>query len=265
MNTEFLEVLKGDPNLQGLIDATHPLREEARNHPLFRRITSLDDVRTFMEHHAFAVWDFMSLAKSLQDSLTCTAVPWVPRGEPKVRRLVNEIVLDEESDEDGLGGYLSHFELYLEAMREAGARTGPIERFVERVSSGGEVAAALAEAPGPARHFVASTWEVLSSRAPHRIASAFTLSREEIIPEMFYSLVWNIHERFPGKLSRLVYYLERHINVDKDRHAPMALRMMSQLCGQDQERWRQAADSAGACLRARLRFWDEIAQQLGEP
>lgn len=263
MNTEFIEVLKGDARLQAIVDATHPLREEARNHALFGRIATLPDLQAFMGLHAFAVWDFMSLAKSLQAALTCVTLPWVPRGDRLVRRLMNEVVLDEESDEDGAGGYASHFELYLEAMRQCGADTGPIEAFVARVGGGEPVPAALGEAPAPARRFVAATWEAVSSGAPHRVAAVFTLAREEIIPEMFYALVWNIQERFPGKLSRLVYYLERHINVDKDRHAPMALRMLQELCGRDPARWAEATESASACLRARLRLWDDAAALLG--
>lgn len=262
MNTELIEILQGDPQLQGLMDATHPLREEARNHRLFSRLAALEDVQAFMEQHVFAVWDFMSLAKALQDALTCVGVPWVPRGDRLVRRLINEVVLDEESDEDGAGGYTSHFELYLEAMRQCGARTGDIDAFVARVAGGAAVPAALEGVPGPGGRFVAATWEVLARREPHRTAAVFTLAREEIIPEMFYGLVWNIQERFPGRLSRLVYYLERHINVDKDRHAPMALRMLQALCGRDPARWREAAESARACLRARLTLWDEVAAGL---
>lgn len=262
MNTEIIEILKADPLLQGLMDATHPLREEARNHRLFGRIATLPDLQSFMEHHAFAVWDFMSLAKALQGSLTCVTVPWVPRGERLARRLINEVVLDEESDEDGAGGYVSHFELYLEAMRQCGARTEAVEAFVARVSSGEAVTAALTAAPAPAARFVAATWDVLAARQPHRTAAVFTLAREEIIPEMFYALVWNVQERFPGRLTRLVYYLERHINVDKDKHSPMALRMLQELCGRDPKRWDEAAESARACLRARLRLWDDVAALL---
>jgi pyrroloquinoline quinone (PQQ) biosynthesis protein C len=147
-------------------------------------------------------------------------------------------------------------------MRQCGADTGPIEALVGRVAGGTPVPEALAAAPGPGSRFAATTWEVLSRRQPHRTAAVFTLAREEIIPEMFYGLVWNIQERFPGRLSRLVYYLERHINVDKDRHAPMALRMLQELCGRDPKRWSEAAESARACLRARLRLWDDVAALL---
>jgi hypothetical protein len=91
-------------------------------HSLYARLTGLRDVRVFMEHHVFAVWDFMSLLKSLQREVTCVGVPWVPRGDPTVRRLVNEIVLAEESDDGVRETYTSHFELYRAAMDVAGPR-----------------------------------------------------------------------------------------------------------------------------------------------
>ena len=103
-----------------------PLQMELANHSLYRSIQSLAHLRLFMESHVFAVWDFMSLLKSLQSSLTSVRVPWVPTGHPTSRRFINEIVPGEESDEYD-GRPVSHFEVYLEAMQRAGAKTAVIE------------------------------------------------------------------------------------------------------------------------------------------
>jgi hypothetical protein len=114
----------------------HNIERERRMlmaHPVYTSIRSLDELCIFMQHHAFAVWDFMSLLKALQRTLSCVDVPWIPAGNPNTRRLINDIVMTEEADEDGLGGFSSHFELYLDAMRQAGADTGAIDDFIARI------------------------------------------------------------------------------------------------------------------------------------
>ena len=112
------------------------LRDRLVAHPIYGLIDGPERVRRFMETHVFAVWDFMSLLKALQQRLTCTSVPWFPTADAEARRLVNEVVLDEESDTLPEGGYASHFELYLGCMRQAGADTGPIERLLESLAAG---------------------------------------------------------------------------------------------------------------------------------
>jgi hypothetical protein len=88
---------KTDPRIERLQDTLAPARERVITHPLYASLDSRLAITTFMEHHVFAVWDFMSLLKSLQRSLTCVSVPWVPTGPTGTRRLINEIVLGRVS------------------------------------------------------------------------------------------------------------------------------------------------------------------------
>src|ERR1700716_1508416 len=117
-----------------LLEIVAPARPHVVGHPLYGEIRDIQHLRIFLQSHVFAVWDFMSLLKSLQACLTCVATPWLPSAYPKSRRLINEIVLGEESDNFG-DGYISHFELYLQAMVESGADTCPIRNLVDELKS----------------------------------------------------------------------------------------------------------------------------------
>jgi hypothetical protein len=234
------------------------------DHAVYAHVRVLGDVRTFMEQHVFAVWDFMSLLKSLQRELTCVNVPWVPRGDPEARRLVNEIVLAEESD-DGVGtGYTSHFELYLAAMRQCGADVRRVEEFVARVASGSAVRDALVcvDAPAAAQRFVEQTFMTIESRSIPRIAAAFTIGREDVIPDMFARLVTELSRESGGRLALLEDYLKRHIHLDGERHGPMASRMLQSVCGDDERCWREALVGGREALVARRALWDAIAATL---
>src|SRR2546430_8914677 len=145
------------------IDRLEKQIDEARSrvvtHPLYANLDTQGAIVTFMEHHVFAVWDFMSLLKSLQRNLTCVQVPWIPTGPTGSRRLINDIVLVEESDELR-GGFISHFELYVDGMAEAGADTTVINAFIDLLRQDRPVAEALRQVavPAPAAEFVTLTW-----------------------------------------------------------------------------------------------------------
>lgn len=252
--------------IQELQAQLRPARQRLVDHSLYRNIQSLGDLRVFMEHHVFAVWDFMSLLKALQRDLTCTTLPWVPKGNPATRRLINDIVLEEETDCDPEGRPTSHFELYLRAMQECGADTAPVQRLLATLAAGGSVPAALAAAQAPAavQEFVQHTFAVIAGGQPHAVAAAFTFGREDVIPDMFRNLVRDLGVRFPGQLDTFIYYLNRHIELDEDHHAPLAHRMVRDLCGTDPQRWQQATDVAAQGMVARVRLWDGIQAALAK-
>ncbi|WP_433325170.1 DUF3050 domain-containing protein [Spirillospora sp. CA-294931] len=256
---------KEHPAIDKLKKVIEPARAEVVGHPVYTRLRTIEDVRVFTENHVFAVWDFMSLLKNLQRTLTCVEVPWTPRGSGESRRLINDIVLVEESDELG-DGFVSHFELYVRAMEEAGADTGPVEAFLERIRSGAGVRAALTDAsvPRAAAAFTATTWDFIENAEPHRQAAAFAFGREDLIPEMFDQVV-GIGER-DGRLATFCDYLARHIEVDGEEHTPMAMAMVADLCGDDTAKWDDCADTVTGALAARGALWDGIVAELdGRP
>lgn len=252
---------KNHPGIDFLERAVQPTRERVVTHPLYGNLNTHQAIVTFMEHHVFAVWDFMSLLKSLQRNLTCVTVPWIPRGPAACRRLINDIVLVEESDALG-GGYISHFELYLAGMTRAGADRSVIDRFTGMLEANEPVSTALraAEVPDPSAEFVRATWAFIDSAPVHCQAAAFAFGREDLIPEMFSQVV-TVNKQVGG-LDTFLDYLERHIEVDGEQHTPMAMQMLADLCGDDKDRWRECAGAVNAALVARSRLWDGIQSAI---
>lgn len=234
-------------------------KQELSRHPLFSEIDSLDALRRFMETHVFAVWDFMSLTKRLQQELTCTRLPWLPPADPSAARLINEIVLGEESDDRLTQGYCSHFELYLDAMREIGASTSQIERFVELQGQGVHFATALqrVNADQAASTFVAHTLNTALHAPAHSVAAAFLHGRESVIPQMFQTILdrWEIGA---GQAPTFRYYLERHIEVDSQDHGPAAERLLARLVDGDEQRQREVYQAAIAAVESRMLLWDTL-------
>ena len=251
------------PLMHPALEKIEPYREALRKHEMYSAIKTLDDVRVFMESHVFAVWDFMCLLKALQRSVTCVDTPWVPRGDPQTRRLINEIVTGEESDQLSDGRCLSHFEMYLQAMADAGADVKPISRFVEDIRAGQpvQVALAISGAPFGAYDFVSTTMAVVQTDKPYAIAAAFAIGREEIIPTMFIEIVRGIAS-LDSSLRLFEDYLERHIQLDGDEHSKLAAQMLSNLCEDDELKWEESAAIAIGALKSRVSLWDSVTARL---
>ena len=255
---------KAQDELRTLLDAVVLYRDAVEQHPLYAELTSLERIHVFMEYHVFAVWDFMCLLKALQRRLTSPTVPWLPVGDPQTRRLINEIVLSEESDELPDGRVLSHFELYLEAMTESGADVSAAAAFEHALKQGRPVRVALREVgvPAAAREFVVQTLDVVEQDRPHLIAAVFTVGREQMIPRMFVKIVRALADAHPGKLETFKLYLERHIELDRSEHGPLATQMLQNLCGCHRSRWEEATSAAISALEGRGRLWDAVLKKV---
>jgi len=249
-----------EPSLELTIDLGDA-RDRLLAHRLYAAVDTPEKLRRFMEFHVYAVWDFQSLLKAVQQRLTCTSVPWLPTPDPEARRLINEIVLDEESDALPDGGYASHFEMYLDAMRAAGADTEPVERLLKLLAGGAPLSQALTAAgvPTAAADFVRRSFDTIAPESTPAIVAAFTYGREDVIPGMFRQFVARLADSDTLTWGPFRYYLERHIAHDDEHHGPMCRRIISRLCGNDAETWAEASRSARAALESRLSLWDAIA------
>lgn len=241
-------------------------RDGLLNHRLYREIDRLESIQVFMEHHVFAVWDFMSLLKVLQRKICCVDVPWLPVADSQSCRFINEIVLAEESDDDGRGGFGSHFDLYHRSMTQCGAATASIDAFLAQLRQGASVQSALEsdDVPAAARRFVRQTFQIIESGNMCAIASAFTFGREDLLPDVFQKIVDELNVVAGGQLEEFQYYLQRHIGLDGDEHGPMATRLLESLCGTDSARWEQAEEAAVGCLIARQQLWDGICEAISK-
>jgi len=249
-----------NPHIKKIQEAIEPLRQQIISHPVYSLIESIDDLGFFMNYHIYAVWDFMSLLKALQNNLTCTQVPWFPVGSANTRYLINEIVCGEESDVDSKGLRKSHYELYLDAMQQCGCEPVVFLDFISILKNEKDLQFSLDEAgvPDAAKEFANFTFEVINTGKAHLQAAVFTFGREDLIPNMFLSIVNDLNQKFPGQVSEFKYYLDRHIEVDGDHHSHLALEMTAELCGTDEQKWREVEAAAIAALQKRIGLWDGI-------
>jgi len=228
--------------------------------PIFKHIQSVEHLRIFMQWHVFAVWDFMSLIKRLQNDLTCTSLPWMPNRFPDAARLVNEIVLGEETDETPLkDAHISHFDLYIKAMEEIQADTSQIKKFITLVQNGSNYQDALimCQAPEPVRNFVVFTIETALHASTCEVLGSFFHGRENIIPDMFTNLLhqWNIDSQ---NSSMFVYYVKRHIEVDSGEHGPASEKIMSIVTQSDPQQIIELLDCAIKSVEMRNTLWSEL-------
>ena len=248
------------------LDSLTPLKEKLANHRIFERINSIQELKVFMEHHIFAVWDFMSLLKKLQKDLVPSGSPWVPNPNGNLVRFINEIVMEEESDQAYSNGaeisYTSHYQIYLDAMTEVGASTETISRFVEMVKSEGiNSAMQKINLPDPSRLFMSHTFKLINEGKSHEIAASFAIGRESIVPLMFKRIL-DQSKLEDDQVPVFRYYLVRHAELDGDHHGPMAHKLLENMSAGDPKIQQEIIDQATKSIEQRIFFWDGVLDAL---
>lgn len=250
-----------------ILNKISTVREQLLSHQLYSHIKNDEDLRVFMSSHIYAVWDFMSLLKALQNSLTCTTTPWTPIGNPDLRYLINEIVLAEETDIDHLGNRMSHYEMYLSAMNAVGINIEISKNEIDLLSSSCHILNEIdkSQLPQHVKQFLTTTFTIINRGKDHEIAAAFTYGREDLIPEMFTEILDGIStSSFDIDLEPIKYYFDRHIELDGDEHGPMAHKMVALLCGDEKSKWEEAIQVANEALQSRIELFDGILKEIKE-
>lgn len=238
------------------------LSATASVHPLFSKLNSLGALRTYMEYHVWCVWDFMVLARSLRDGLENDAAEWLPSAYPGALSEILEILRSEETDKGPDGRLTSHFEVFVAAMRAAGADCGPIDGFMRRVAQGATANEAMrASGAQPASlAFVNST--LADSKAPvHCRASVFHYARESLVPRMLDNILSG-QSSHPENLSKFIWYLKRHVELDFSEHSDATGRILNEVLGLDPGKAHEALTAAEGAIRARLNYLDAIERAV---
>jgi Protein of unknown function (DUF3050) len=233
------------------------------SHPLLSNtITTIDDVRTFMEFHVFAVWDFMCMVKALQHALVPSGNVWIPTTDTGIMtagRLLNQIVTGEETDIGLDGKATSHFQLYRQAMKEIGADTSVVDAFIDKLTNNKlqSLNQLLAMLPVPSGTFCHTTFEYINSGKPHVLAAAFTFGRETAIPQMFINLSKQLKD---SNISAPMfqYYMDRHIQIDSEEHGPASEELINILCNNNLQKVEEATHAALEAITHRINFWTKV-------
>ena len=240
---------------------------ELNSHELFISCEkfSQQELKIFMEYHVFAVWDFMSIVKSLQNHICPSGSPWLPNEYTKngIAHLINEIIFSEESDFDNKGNYYSHFDLYLLAMKDVGADTEKILKFINNFKNGDTIfpIECSQDYPLESINFINNTFRCIKTNKVANIAAIFTYGRETTIPSMFKQILEKI-DNDNILYNKLRLYINRHIEIDSSRHGPLSMQLFKYVCKNDQQIYDEAIGYALEAIKKRISLWDGVLKKI---
>ena len=108
--------------------------------------------------------------------------------------------------------------------------------------------------------FVTATINTALKGSLPQVLGSFFYGRENVIPHMFRRLLerWKIDA---SKAPVFVFYLERHIELDSERHGPLAEGIIAELV-KDKAAQLELLNAALAAVRQRHALWDGVLERL---
>src|SRR2546430_1846165 len=127
-------------------------------------------------------------------------------------------------------------------MDEIGADRAPIDGLIDALRSGTPVSDALdaldvRAIPLSTSGFVRTTLRTAREATVHEVAASFLYGREDLVPRMFRRILATLEAETSLRCPAFRCYLDRHVDVDENEHAPMAHDLLRSLCGGDATRW----------------------------
>ena len=240
--------------------------KDLNSHKLFRTSNNFSkkELKIFMEYHVYAVWDFMSIVKSLQNHICPSNFPWKPHEYTNngIAHLINEIVSSEESDLDEDGNYFSHFDLYIMAMNDVGADTKSILKLIKSYDyNNANNFIDNPDAPKESLEFIENTFSCIESKKLANITAIFSYGRETTIPDMFSKILNKIDDS-NSLYSNLRLYINRHIEVDSSRHGPLSKKLFEYTYKNNQETYDEAINYAIKSIDKRIQLWDGVLKKI---
>ncbi|NVJ59807.1 MAG: DUF3050 domain-containing protein [Gammaproteobacteria bacterium] len=243
------------------------LDNSLNNHPLFNCIHFIEDLKVFMEHHIFTVWGYLSLLKAMQCNLTCASAPWIPVGDPSIRRMINELVCREESNE--LVGGLSTFEWYLQSMSDCNANTSSINKMIDSLSHGEHSFLDLSYLSSPLKNYIITIQQIIKNGSLREIAAAFSAEQSVRLPKPFIKATSSLNKQHPKQTKSFHYYIksyyqERYVKEDFTKHGTLTLSLLVRLCNNNNNKYRDCLSVIEQILESKLLLWNSIFSLLNQ-
>jgi hypothetical protein len=231
------------------------------NHKLYESIVDEQSLRLFMEHHVICVWSYSYLLREIHQEMVASIHPLNSQSQKEAIRLVSEMILEEEVEEQQDGTLVSHLEIYLEAMQDLGANISPIVSFFDLQDSGQNWQTALKHARFPsAAGRYARRMDRIAQGPLHERAAALFYEGEPFIPDAFLLRLGQLGGGI--KIGRLLDYFERHIEGLKRPGFSATGRLVEILCGEDEQMGIEAERAAEEAMKNRVELWNHLAEKL---
>ncbi|KOY51772.1 DUF3050 domain-containing protein [Polaribacter dokdonensis] len=249
-------------NIDFIIENLDSSSYQTCNLELYSSIENKKDVKSFMENHIFAIWDYMSLMRALENNLRDNSVPWFPSNNGKNLKILYKILDEEEYTIDASGSVKSYFEMYLEAMEEIGANTSDILNILSHSKTINLIDEAL-NLTGmniESFYYTRFIYTIIKSQKPHLMAIVFALSKELVSKVLI--LEDFCRKDFSNKYDKTLFLINKLKAVNSKNYNSNAFKLASDFIGEDPQKLMEAKRAALNCVRYRDLHIEGIARSI---